>query len=347
VATENRTDSVTTFSQPQKNNRSFAEGSIPRGVSSRRPAARADGGGKSAEKRARALLSVEPRALKACILSLVSIQLRSYPLPQDSPHKLFAYFCERMRTAIVSSILLISAWQGQSFTQQNALCSRPSTFPRGRASSSSSSTPLLQVSTQEDQAIDVKAEGINNESPRLSKAKQLLEQFTLDTQNDERNNNGRPARAAGGSNATRSMPVSVSIAPAATSSNNLEASSSDYVVPDQYWSNGHLQGGNYVTRWARGVKVAEPLVKYDPVAAEKLLFRQPTKWLVRNTQIAFPMGLWAAGVVSDYLMGVSTENRRQRAKQLLNAITNLGPVRVALLLVHMMLLLYRCAPASA
>ena len=49
-------------------------------------------------------------------------------------------------------------------------------------------------------------------------------------------------------------------------------------LPDTFWSNGHLQeGGNYVTRWARGVKVAEPLVRYDPVAAEKLLFRQPAK----------------------------------------------------------------------
>lgn len=71
--------------------------------------------------------------------------------------------------------------------------------------------------------------------------------------------------------------------------------------------------------------MAEPLVKYDPVATEKLLFRQPTKWLVRNAQIAFPLGLWAVGVVTDYLAGRSKGNRQQRAKQLLNAITNLGP----------------------
>lgn len=41
-----------------------------------------------------------------------------------------------------------------------------------------------------------------------------------------------------------------------------------------YWSNGHLEGkasstNGIVTRWARGVKVAEPLVKYDPIKAEK------------------------------------------------------------------------------
>mmetsp|Transcript_15314 Transcript_15314/g.23326 ORF Transcript_15314/g.23326 Transcript_15314/m.23326 type:complete len:127 (+) Transcript_15314:50-430(+) len=53
----------------------------------------------------------------------------------------------------------------------------------------------------------------------------------------------------------------------------------DEDLPDTFWSNGHLQqgAGDYVTRWARGVKVAEPLVRYDPIAAEKLLFRQPAK----------------------------------------------------------------------
>ena len=102
------------------------------------------------------------------------------------------------------------------------------------------------------------------------------------------------------------------------------------IVPDTYWSNGHLEGkasatNGIVTRWARGVKVAEPLVKYDPVKTEKLLFRQPTKWLIRNVQIALPMGLWAAGVVLDYLLGRSKENRRNRAEQLTGAISYLGP----------------------
>ena len=70
--------------------------------------------------------------------------------------------------------------------------------------------------------------------------------------------------------------------------------------------------------------MAEPLVTYDPVAAEKLLFRQPTKWLVRNFQIAFPFGIWAAGVVTDYLFS-QTNNRRLRAIQLKDAISGLGP----------------------
>ena len=34
--------------------------------------------------------------------------------------------------------------------------------------------------------------------------------------------------------------------------------------------------------------VATPTIQYDPIAAEQLLFSQPTKWVVRNIQIAFP-----------------------------------------------------------
>jgi len=80
-----------------------------------------------------------------------------------------------------------------------------------------------------------------------------------------------------------------------------------------------------VTRWAHGVKVAEPLVKYDPIAAERLLFRQPTKWVIRNIQIALPIGWWAACVVIDTIAGTSQKNRPVRAKQLLQAISGLGP----------------------
>ena len=213
----------------------------------------------------------------------------------------------------------------------------------------------------EDRVMDVTAEDVEDlftttkkqqqESPRLSKAKQLLEQFTAveqDETSNTKNNNGGNILITNGrrSNATNTAagmlrtraPMRTTVTPRATTSktaSNTKSketetdhnndSSNNNVVPDQFWSNGHLQGGDYVTRWARGVKVAEPLVKYDPVVAERALFRQPTKWLVRNCQIAFPMGLWAFGVVTDYLMGQSKGNRRQRAKQLLNAITNLGP----------------------
>jgi hypothetical protein len=174
----------------------------------------------------------------------------------------------------------------------------------------------LSVSTLEeaDQVIDVEFEPVVAESARLSKAKKLLEQFTTE-RDDSINKNGKILLLpASGSNNFTSRMITVD--------DNM-----DNVVPDDFWSNGHLQGGDYVTRWARGVKVAEPLVRYDPVVAEQVLFKQPTKWLVRNAQIAFPLGFWAVGVVADYLLGRSKENRRQRARQLLDAITYLGPVR--------------------
>eukprot|EP00986_Skeletonema_menzelii_P013349 scaffold7689_cov139-Skeletonema_menzelii.AAC.3 len=73
------------------------------------------------------------------------------------------------------------------------------------------------------------------------------------------------------------------------------------------------------------LNVAEPLIPYDPIAAEKLLFRQPTKWLVRNIQIALPFGTWVSGVLIDTLLGKSKQNRRNRAKQLNGIIADLGP----------------------
>eukprot|EP00984_Skeletonema_dohrnii_P021911 scaffold11055_cov109-Skeletonema_dohrnii-CCMP3373.AAC.2 len=73
------------------------------------------------------------------------------------------------------------------------------------------------------------------------------------------------------------------------------------------------------------LNVAEPLVPYDPIAAEKILFRQPTKWLVRNIQIALPFGTWVSGVLIDTILGKSKQNRRNRAKQLNGIIADLGP----------------------
>jgi len=145
-----------------------------------------------------------------------------------------------------------------------------------------------------------------NESSRLTKAKLLLEEFSM-TDQDE------------GTEETETDSSAVSTASTSTTNTDIT------IVPDNFWSNGHLAGGsNYVTRWAAGVKVAEPLVKYDPVAAEKLLFRQPAKWVLRNFQIALPIGWWAAGVVADFLSGQS-QNRRARAQQLTGAISGLGP----------------------
>ena len=101
----------------------------------------------------------------------------------------------------------------------------------------------------------------------------------------------------------------------------------EIVLPDSFWYNGNLEGGSgdFVTRWQRGVKVAEPLRKYDPAVAEKVLFRQPNRWVIRNVQIALPLGAWAAGVVFDVVTGQEKRNRKSRARQLLRTISGLGP----------------------
>lgn len=77
------------------------------------------------------------------------------------------------------------------------------------------------------------------------------------------------------------------------------------------------------------VAVAEPLVQYDPIAAEQLLFVQPTKWLVRNVQIAFPFGLWVAGILMDNIFAVEKVNRKKRARELNSIIGSLGPAIIS------------------
>ena len=159
---------------------------------------------------------------------------------------------------------------------------------------------------------------VHKESPRLTKAKLLLESFT-DDDKEVLTLKERPSKSTtgGGTNNNKIEPISL----------NPDESVTNSMVPNNDWSNGLLDGGDVVTRYAfrKGVKVAEPLVKYDPIKAEKTLFRQPTKWLIRNVQIAGPLGLWAAGVVTDYLFSRSQNNKRQRAVQLLQAISGLGP----------------------
>jgi len=200
-------------------------------------------------------------------------------------------------------------------------------------------------------------------SPRLQKAKLLLDQLTAeedeepslnvglakvstsaDTKPDTTSNKNSPPRTNSAS--TSNQPPRSDDTTSSSSNNNSDDET--VVVPDTYWSNGLLDGSDVVTRYAfrQGVKIAEPLVKYDPIAAEKNLFQQPNRWFVRNIQIAGPLGFWALGVVGDYLAGnndhessssskptpraasvASTESsrRRKRAIQLRKAISNLGP----------------------
>jgi len=150
-------------------------------------------------------------------------------------------------------------------------------------------------------------------SERMSKAQLLLEDLSNDgTMPDV--NVPKPK--------STDVPSSSSSSTTSSSSSTMDPSSTETATVN---GNLHRSQGDYVTRWSKGDKVAEPLQKYDPVAAEKLLSLQPAKWIVRNVQIAFPLGLWAFGVASDVISNKEEENRTMRAKQLLNTISGLGP----------------------
>ena len=71
--------------------------------------------------------------------------------------------------------------------------------------------------------------------------------------------------------------------------------------------------------------VATPTIQYDPIAAEQLLFSQPTKWVVRNIQIAFPFTVWISKIILDVLRQKEVQNRTLRASELNTIIGNLGP----------------------
>jgi aarF domain-containing kinase len=178
---------------------------------------------------------------------------------------------------------------------------------------------------------------------RLAKAKLILEQISGDEDQlvasttslllQQQQRQGSTSEAATKSTARRQSPsraprVSRRRGPRGLSGEQPQPEEDAVVIPDNLWSNGHLLdggGSNTVTRWARGKKVAEPLVKYDPVAAEAKLWRQSNRWVIRNFQIAVPIGYWAVLVVADYLSGQSKSNRRIRAVQLRSAISDLGP----------------------
>jgi len=150
--------------------------------------------------------------------------------------------------------------------------------------------------------------GEDHDSPRLTKARRLLDEYLNVNQND----------------LTEQMD--------STSIDYDAFNDDDITVSETFWANSNLLNNNasnnataYVTRWTRGVKIAEPLEQYDPVRAEQTLFRQPARWVLRNVQIAVPLGSWVAGVVLDLLTDIELQNRRARAQQLLRIITNLGP----------------------
>jgi hypothetical protein len=244
------------------------------------------------------------------------------------------------------------------------------TSSRGKVSSASSTTTtppvrvdVTQESSQQNKILQRQnnnklpsnsntnndGDGTAKISPRLQKAKILLDQLTAEEDEEPSLNVGlskiitseESSKPAQGKRNRKSN----------SNSNSSSDNESTVVVPDTYWSNGLLDGSDVVTRYAfrQGVKIAEPLVKYDPIAAEKNLFQQPNRWLIRNVQIAGPLGWWAFGVVQDYLVGrmkgsnerkqqqeplsrqqqtdalADAERRKKRAIQLRQAISNLGP----------------------
>ena len=71
--------------------------------------------------------------------------------------------------------------------------------------------------------------------------------------------------------------------------------------------------------------VAEAEIRYDPDKAQKLLTRQPRRWLTRNVQLFFPLAGFIASIISDRAMGCEPQRREQRASELLELISNLGP----------------------
>lgn len=182
-------------------------------------------------------------------------------------------------------------------------------------------TLFASTFSETDVSIKVKP----TQSSRLTKAKLLLEEFSTTDENEELEEATSTATTSTATNTAKNKSTKTTATSSSAAATPAATAASKKIFPDSFWRNGHLQGGgSYVTRWKEGAKVAEPLVKYDPVAAEKLLFRQPTKWVVRNFQIALPIGWWAVGVAADFVSGQSS-NRRARAQQLTEAISGLGP----------------------
>ncbi|KAJ1452251.1 ABC1 family-domain-containing protein [Pelagophyceae sp. CCMP2097] len=71
--------------------------------------------------------------------------------------------------------------------------------------------------------------------------------------------------------------------------------------------------------------VAEAGLKYDPLAAEELLWRQPARWLQRNVELFVPLSFFVASVMLDTATGYEDQRRKQRAGELLAILSGLGP----------------------
>ena len=157
---------------------------------------------------------------------------------------------------------------------------------------------------------------------RIYKAQQLLDDFTIMDDDDDDETMDSTTTTSTTTTTTSTMTNNEM-----ETNNDMTTTTTSITVPDTVWYNGNLQSGkgNYVTRWSQGMKVAEPLRKYDPIRTEQLLFAQPTKWIIRNIQIGLPLVTWMTGVIYDIITDVEETNRRNRAKQLLDTVSGLGP----------------------
>ena len=68
--------------------------------------------------------------------------------------------------------------------------------------------------------------------------------------------------------------------------------------------------------------VAEAEIRYDPDKAQKLLTRQPRRWLTRNVQLFFPLAGFIMSIISDRAMNCELQRREQRASELLELISS-------------------------
>ncbi len=213
-------------------------------------------------------------------------------------------------------------------SSRKTLASRRSSSSTSSFSSSSSSNHTNNQHKIKQRLNDIKiirnsrtTEEEKRSNDRINKAHQLLDDFTNnDNDIDDNMNEGR----TNNDDDDKSTETTTSVN---TGTGKGTGTSPSTIIPDRYWYNGNLQQGQgrYVTRWTQGMKVAEPLRKYDPIATEKLLFAQPTKWVVRNVQIGLPLATWVTGVIYDIVTNNEELNRRNRAKQLLRTISGLGP----------------------
>lgn len=73
-------------------------------------------------------------------------------------------------------------------------------------------------------------------------------------------------------------------------------------------------------------KIAEPEVKYDPVAASNSL--SSWRWMMRSGKMFLPIGFFIFNIMSDVILKKEEANRAKRARQLLHFLTAQSPALI-------------------